>query len=252
MMNTIEPYTPVQYIVGSQRFCGLDFSVDERVLIPRPETESVVEAVLSQSIQLKTQGLKVLDLCTGSGNIVVSLARFNESYRMTASDISPGALDVARSNAAKHAVRGRIEFVQSDLFTNIGDKFDIIVSNPPYIARGEFDGLQKEVLKEPRIAQDGGEDGCDFYRRIISGSPRYLKKGGHLIMEIGFGQRRAVEGIFHGTDEFEIVEVIKDFNGIDRVVAAKLNPKFEYRPSTKARDDPEPVEGSKFETNPKP
>jgi release factor glutamine methyltransferase len=164
--------------------------------------------------------VRILDLCTGSGCIAISLTKVLPACRIIASDISARALDVARKNASSHGSSGEIKFVLSDLFEMIEGEFDVIVSNPPYVARHEFNTLQKEVLAEPRMAIDGGEDGLDFYRRIIPASADHLEKDGHLVMETGYGQAKAVTAIF-AQSGFEIVEVEKDYNGIDRVVVAK-------------------------------
>ena len=243
-MRTLEPFTPIQYIIGHTEFCGLDFVVNEDVLIPRPETELLVETVIELSLmgRVPGAGYRILDLCTGSGCIAISIAhafkmlRLGEASilssvegltkgafdcRIIASDVSRAALDVAQLNAGRHGVSDRIEFVGSDLFNNINDKFDIIVSNPPYIARFEFDILQKEVLKEPRMALDGGDDGLDFYRKIIWAAPNYLRPGGCLIFEIGFSQAKEIKEILGSGGIFKICETKKDFNGIDRVVIAK-------------------------------
>ena len=219
-MRTIEPYTPVQYVMGSARFCGLDLMVDERVLIPRPETELLVEKVgqLVQRPAVGVQHPRILDLCTGSGCIAITLTKPLTHCTIIASDISEGALAVARHNALRQSVTDRVTFVQSDLFSGIEGAFDIIVSNPPYIARHEFATLQKEVLREPRAALDGGHDGLDFYRRIIAEAPRYLKKDGYLVMEIGFGQRRAIEAIAGSSGVFRVTEAVRDHNGIERVL----------------------------------
>ena len=140
--------------------------------------------------------------------------------KIVASDISTDALDVARLNAERHGVSKKIRFINSDLFGNIEDRFDIIVSNPPYIALFEFETLQKEVLREPKTALDGGEDGLDFYRRIAGGAPDHLRSGGHIIFEIGFGQAGEVCKILQERGVFKVVGIEKDFNGIDRVVIA--------------------------------
>jgi release factor glutamine methyltransferase len=234
----VMPHTPIQYIIGHAEFCGLDLRVDERVLIPRPETELLVEAALDllRRTPYSVRRTRVLDLCTGSGNIAISIARAMDGKldpepaegltkrasicTIVASDISDGSLDVARDNAMRHGLDGSILFVKSDLFDDIDGRFDIIISNPPYIAGPEFAGLQKEVLKEPRAALYGGEDGLDFYRRIASGAPAHLARGGRLIMEIGYGQRGMVVAIAEGAG-FEVVEVVKDQAGIDRVVVAR-------------------------------
>lgn len=222
-MKTIEPYTPIQYIIGNAEFCGLDLIVNEDVFIPRPETEVLVGSAvkLIRSSFVQGQGIRMLDLCTGSGNIAISLTKNISDCRIFASDISDNALDVARKNAARHGVSDRIEFINSDLFDKLEGKFDIIVSNPPYIARHEFKELQKEVLREPPIALDGGEDGLDFYRAIITSAPAYLRSVGYLIFEIGFGQREGICEIIRQTNGFSLVEVIPDQNNIDRVIIAK-------------------------------
>ncbi len=251
MIRTIEPFTPLQYIIGKERFFGLDFLVDEDVLIPRPETEVLVETVLeiAKGTRHKTQGARILDLCTGSGCIAIALmvrlceglmarpcspsipskakgraevlTKNASNCRIVASDISDRALEVAKKNASLNGVSDGISFIHSDLFKNIDGKFDIIVSNPPYIARYEFESMQKEVLREPRLAIDGGEDGLLFYRRIFDEVPRYLKEGGYCVVEIGYGQREAVREIMERSGNFKVIDVRKDQYGIDRVITAK-------------------------------
>lgn len=230
-MKTIEPYTPIQYVMGSTEFCGLEFRVDERVLIPRPETELLVETVaqLAGLNSSRAGMLDILDLCTGSGNIAIALmakrcaplTKNLSNCKIIASDISPAAIEVARRNAIHNGVYDGIEFVCRDLFTDIKGQFDIIVSNPPYIAKHEFLKLQEEVLREPRVALDGGADGLDFYRRIVASLPKYLKRGGYIAMEIGYSQRAAVVGIIDKSGIFRLSDVKKDFNGIDRVIVAE-------------------------------
>jgi len=217
-MKTIKPHTPVQYIIGHTEFCGLDFIVNEDVLIPRPETELLVD--VATEIINERRYLRLLDLGTGSGNIAIALTKRIPDCKMVASDISEGAIEVARVNAEKHGVSGRIEFIQSDLFENIEGKFDIIVSNPPYIANDEFKTLQKEVLMEPRVALVGGEDGIDFYRKIISASPRYLINGGVLVMEIGYGQKAGILKII-SQNGMKPEDVRIDHNLIDRAIIAR-------------------------------
>ncbi|MBI5123858.1 MAG: peptide chain release factor N(5)-glutamine methyltransferase [Candidatus Omnitrophica bacterium] len=223
MIKTIEPYTPLQYIIGKEKFFGLDFIVNEDVLIPRPETEVLVEAVLNivNSIPNTQYPIRMLDLCTGSGCIAISLTKREPNCKIAASDISEKALEVARENARLNGLSGNISFIKSDLFDNIEGEFDIIVSNPPYIARHEFDELQKEVLREPRIALDGGADGLDFYRRIFLEAPRHLKPEGYLLTEIGFGQLEGIKDIIENNKGFEILEVRKDQYGIDRVIVLR-------------------------------
>jgi release factor glutamine methyltransferase len=202
--------------MGTSEFCGLDMLVDERVLIPRPETELLVEAVSGLGA-----GRRILDLCTGSGCIAISLTKMMGDCTMTASDISDAALDVARSNALRHGVIDSIKFIKSDLFERITGKFDIIVSNPPYVSAAEFAELQQEVLREPRTALYGGEDGLDFYRRIFASAGNFLADGGYLALEIGYGQAGPVKRIAESVNGFEVLEIRKDSGLIDRVVIAR-------------------------------
>jgi len=216
---------PIQYILGKAEFMGLEFRVDKNALIPRPETEILVETALEsahQSISSSGHQLKVLDLGTGSGCIAVSLAKYSPNLEIDASDISVEALKVAGKNAVLNKVK--INFIQGDLFANPAlppAGYDMIVTNPPYVAASQIKELQPELRFEPEIALNGGKDGLDFFRRIISDAPAYLKKGGLLIMETGFGQHRAIEKIFNSTQALEIIKIVKDYNGINRVIVAK-------------------------------
>ncbi len=232
MIKTIEPYTPLQYIIGREKFFGLDFMVNEHVLIPRPETEVLVEAVLDihrrgenvdnhMTPRRCKDELRILDLGTGSGNIAISLTKNAPDCRIFASDISEKALEVARLNARLNGVYDRISFIESDLFEDISGEFNYILSNPPYIARYEFETLQKEVLKEPVLALDGGVDGLDFYRRIFGAAPGHLAHGGYCIVEFGFGQLPAIKEIIEKTKEFKLIETRIDQYGIDRVIVAQ-------------------------------
>ncbi|MBP7056042.1 MAG: peptide chain release factor N(5)-glutamine methyltransferase [Candidatus Omnitrophica bacterium] len=227
-MRTIAPFTPVQYIIGKTEFCGLDFEVDDNVLIPRPETEMLVEIVVEMARGPRSivHSPRILDLCTGSGCIAISLfvrlTRNLTNCIISASDISESALAVAKKNAQRHGISGEISFIQSDLFGNLNGTFDIIVTNPPYIAGYEFEGLPREVLREPHRALYGGDDGLDFYRRISSEGASYISPEGYFVFEIGYGQLEDVGRILAGNG-FLIKDVKKDFNGIDRVVVAKKN-----------------------------
>ncbi|HPM43448.1 MAG TPA: peptide chain release factor N(5)-glutamine methyltransferase [Candidatus Omnitrophota bacterium] len=227
-MRTTAPFTPVQYIIGKTEFCGLDFEVDDNVLIPRPETEMLVETVIEllNGPQSMAHRPRILDLCTGSGCIAISLfvrlTRNLTNCIISASDISESALAVAKKNAKRHSIPGEISFIQSDLFGNLNGVFDIIVTNPPYVAGHEFGELPKEVLREPHRALYGGDDGLDFYRRISSEGSSYLSPEGYLVFEIGYGQIKDVGGILVGNG-FSVKDVKKDFNGIDRVLVAKKN-----------------------------
>jgi len=216
---------PVQYITGCAEFMGLDFVVTRDVLIPRPETEILVdEAAFGFNMG---SAKKILDLCTGSGNIAVSLARLMPQAEIAATDISEAALKIAERNAARHDVNSRVMFYKGNLFNALmfakNPKFDIIVCNPPYIKKDEIPYLQKEVRVEPEIALDGGVDGLDFYRMIAKEAHRYLAKGGSILLEIGFGQAGAVKDIFSLNNKYKTGKTIKDFNGIDRVIWINLS-----------------------------
>ena len=216
---------PLQYIIGEVEFRGLLFKVNKDVLIPRPETELLVEdAVKSVG---SNSDITVLDLCTGSGCIAICVAKeLNEGLMVYAVDISAGAIEVAKENAGRHGVEDRITFLVGDLFSpleplNLKRRVDIIVSNPPYVSKREMEELQPEIKEyEPASALYGGEDGLDFYRRIIHGAPVYLAYGGLLIMEIGYGQAERVKGLFGKKGDFRMLEVKKDLAGIDRVIKA--------------------------------
>lgn len=213
---------PLQYITGSSDFFGLKIRVNKDVLIPRPETEILVETVLRLPLEGRAvkPAAKILDLATGSGCIAVALARHLKRACIDASDISKKALSVAESNAKLNKVK--VNFIHSDLFASVKScDYAAIVSNPPYIKSSDIDNLQPEVRMEPRHALDGSEDGLFFYRRIAAFAPGHLIDGGFLAMEIGFGQAQKVKNILKKTGNFEIIEVIKDYNNIDRVVVSR-------------------------------
>jgi release factor glutamine methyltransferase len=213
---------PVAYLVGTREFYLLPFDVDPRVLIPRPDTETLVGEALKRLKPLTAP--TVLELGTGSGCIAVSIAHQKKDAHITATDISPDALTVAQGNAARHGVADRITFLQGDLFDPLppGSTFDLIVSNPPYIAQGEFAGLPPDVRDhEPRSALDGGPDGLAFYRRIANSATSFLKSGGSLLLEIGYTQDAAVRGLLGERPELEVGGTLKDMGGHPRVVTAK-------------------------------
>ena len=215
---------PVAHILGRREFWSLDFKVTPEVLVPRPETEILVETLLAMYAKTPANGpVRILDIGTGSGIIAVSAAREIPDSRVTATDISSEALAVARENAETHAVSDRICFVQGDLFADAPEApYDFIVSNPPYIETGRMSGLMPDVREfEPRSALDGGADGLDYYRRIVPGALDYLKPGGGLIFEIGETQAQAVSKLLRVEGEYESVEVIRDYGGYDRVVSAR-------------------------------
>lgn len=213
---------PIQYILGKAEFMGLEFFLDRNVFIPRPETEILVESVIKYSKTLRSSSLKILDIGTGSACIAVSLGKFLEAKNILATDINEEALNIARLNARRNSVK--INFLNSNLFDNKLIKqgtFDIIVSNPPYIASKEIDFLEREVKCEPRTALDGGKDGLFFYRKIIKASGDYLRKGGLLFLEIGFGQINKVIKILEGTRGLCLVKVVNDYAQIPRVLIAR-------------------------------
>lgn len=256
---------PAQYLTGVQEFMGLEFAVNPSVLIPRPDTETLVEAVLERlEARRKTRSLQstaaaagrgpvpgvicgsqaasgpwaggrregaaangnvpavlALDLGTGSGAIAVGLAYYCKRLSVKAVDISAEALRLARENALRHGVADRVEFIQGDLFSpfeGTGIKFDLIVSNPPYISGEGMERLQREVRHEPPHALHGGADGLDFYKRIAADSSRHIIRGGLLAVEIGHDQAEAVQSILDQTGAYTGIEVIKDLAGRDRVV----------------------------------
>jgi release factor glutamine methyltransferase len=205
---------PMQYITGSQEFFGLLFEVTPAVLIPRPETEHLVEAALEH---IGGEAVRILDVGTGSGAIAVSLAHARPQSHLTAVDLSPAALEVARRNAQRHGVLDRVTFLQSNLLATVdGADFDVVVSNPPYIAEGEV--LEPQVSNfEPHPALYAGPTGLEVYERLIPEARKVLKPGGWLLLEIGFGQQPAVEALLRG---WRSVSVVHDLQGIPRVVQA--------------------------------
>lgn len=207
--------TPLQYITHVQQFMGLDFYVDENVLIPQPDTEILVE----ESIKLinKKQTAEVLDLCTGSGAIAVSIGHYCRQAKIIATDISKGAINVARKNASTNNVN--INFIESDLFNQISDhKFDFIISNPPYIETDVINTLSEDVKNEPYIALNGGEDGLDFYKKILNEADNYLKQNGYLLLEIGYNQAIAIANLEQNNLKLVTKQPIKDLAGNDRVM----------------------------------
>ncbi len=234
--DAIKDGYPVQYITGKQEFMGLEFKVNENVLIPQPDTEVVVEKtieainiydfendnnqelhVFNSLVDSDKKNIKVLDLCTGSGAIAISIAKkfennINFYIDMTASDVSLEALEVARENAINNNVN--IKLIESNMFENIDETYDIIVSNPPYIRTDVIETLDKNVQCEPHLALDGGKDGLEFYR-IIKENLDKLKTNGYLILEIGYDQAEDIKKIFKNA------KIYKDYGGNDRVVVVK-------------------------------
>ena len=213
---------PLQHITHMQEFMKMNFYVNEDVLIPRPDTEILVEEVIN--IAKRINAKKILDMCTGSGAIAVSLAKYIEDNEITAVDISKKALNVAKKNAKNNEVENQITFIESNLFEKVKtEKYDMIVSNPPYIKKEVMKTLDREVQKEPSIALDGGYDGLDFYRKIINKSDEYLKFNGYLCFEIGYDQKIDVIELIENEEKYIDTYSKKDLYGNDRIIIAKLN-----------------------------
>ena len=235
---------PLQYITGVQNFMGIDFKVNENVLIPRQDTERVVEnarLIVESKTTKKTadpespyiyetvaarKNWKILDLCCGSGAIGISMAKLCPNVKkVLCTDISGEALSVAKENAKAAGVEKKVDFASGDMFEALGKraKFDMIISNPPYIESSIIHTLQREVREyEPMLALDGGEDGLDFYRTIIEQAPKFLDKKGILVLEIGYNQAEEISAMLEETDAFAKTEIVRDYGGNNRVVCALL------------------------------
>lgn len=206
-------HIPLQHLTGEQNFMGLDFLVNEHVLIPRQDTEILVEEIMRDL----HDGIRILDMCTGSGCILLSLLHYSNECSGVGVDVSEDALAVARQNADRLAEKQAV-FIQSDLFEKVEGSFDLVVSNPPYIRSQEIAGLMPEVREhEPHLALDGKDDGLHFYREIIKEAMLHLKRGGQLFFEIGYDQGEAVQALLAANGYTEIA-VVKDYAGLDRVV----------------------------------
>ncbi len=207
-------HIPLQYLTGEQDFMGLTFQVNDKVLIPRQDTEILVEEVLREP----HDGMRFLDMCTGSGCILLSILHYSNDCQGVGVDISGEALQVAKKNAERICPDGNITFLQSNLFENVTGKYEYIVSNPPYIPSPVIEELMPEVREhEPRLALDGTEDGLYFYKKIVEESRNYLVGGGRLYFEIGYDQAEAVSTLMQNAG-FAEVTVVKDYAGLDRVV----------------------------------
>ncbi len=221
---------PVQYLTNKQEFMKLNFYVDKNVLIPQPDTEILVEEALikvqeienkQKETRSKSESIKILDLCTGTGAIGISLYKYGKNVEIYASDISKKAIEIARRNAI--ANNANIEFILSDMFEQISMcDFDIIVSNPPYIKTDVIKKLSKEVQNEPHIALDGGNDGLNFYKIICSEAYKYVKNGGYIMVEIGYDQKDEVIELFNKIRHYKEIQSIQDLAGNNRVVKAKV------------------------------
>lgn len=209
-------------------FMDLELETEGQTLHPRPETEILVEKTLE--IIKETKNSKaiydILDIGTGSGNIAISLTKHSHSSRMVALDICENALRIAQKNADKYGIKNRIKFIKSNVFDGLSsvfrDSFDLIVSNPPYVSREDFKALPERVKEDPYRALYGGLDGMNFYRKIVKGAPYFLKKGGGLLMEIGYGQAQAVKAILENSGCFTCEAIYDDYAHIERIVRAKL------------------------------
>ena len=251
LLKKLENGIPIQYIINNQEFMGLNFYVDENVLIPQPDTEILVEEVIKYCNELRNnesedketnkdykeniekepiinkedkninkKTIKILDLCTGSGIIGISIYKYLENVEIYASDISQKALNIAEKNTNLN--NAKINFINSDMFENIHIKdFDIIVSNPPYIESKVIESLSKEVQNEPKLALDGGEDGLKFYRCILENAKDYLRKNGAIFLEIGYDQKEKIEEILKSYKIYKETKCIIDFGGNNRVIIIK-------------------------------
>lgn len=229
LLQRREQREPLAYLLGTREFWSLPLAVSPGVLIPRPETETLVEAALAACAEGSTPASDrqvILDLCTGTGAIAIALARELPAARLIATDISRRALRIARTNAEAHGVADRVRFLRGDLWRALygvmpGRQADLIVSNPPYIPSGAIKTLMPEVQWEPRRALDGGPDGLRFHREIIATAPRYLRSGGFLLLEIGADQAAAARRVVEAEGSFEGCRVIQDLAGRDRVIVAR-------------------------------
>jgi release factor glutamine methyltransferase len=216
---------PVQYITGKQEFMGIEFEVSEKVLIPRGDTEIIVEKLLE--LANKSTALNIIDMCTGTGAIAISLAHFLPKAMVTAADISEAALECCNRNIVKHGLQNSVRAIKSNLFEDLTslkltNSIDIVVSNPPYIPTVDIAGLSVNVKDfEPMLALDGGTDGLDFYRSIIHDAVIYLKSGGILAFEIGYNQGQHIMDIIKENGNYYDLECFKDLAGFDRCIIAR-------------------------------
>ncbi len=216
-IDKLKKHLPIQYITKNQEFMKLKFYVNENVLIPRSDTEILVEEVINT---YKNEKVKILDLCTGSGCIAISLKKYIPNAIVYASDISKPALNVAKINSTNNNVE--IKFICSDMFKNIGkNRFDVIVSNPPYIKRKIINTLDEEVKNEPIIALDGGNDGLNFYREIIKQSYEYLTQNGMIFLEIGYDQKEELIELIREAKRYEFIKAKRDLGNNDRIVVIR-------------------------------
>ena len=212
---------PLQHITNHVEFMKLDFYVDENVLIPRQDTEILVEEVINFCKENSNYKYKILDLCSGSGAIGISLAKYINNAQVMCTDISDKAIEIAKRNARNNGIKN-IMFKKSDMFEKITENFDIIVSNPPYIKRKLITKLDKEVQKEPIIALDGGKDGLDFYKIIVNEAYKHLNKSGKIFLEIGYDQKQEVIELIKKSNKYKEVYSKQDLYANDRIVVASI------------------------------
>jgi len=225
LVNQRASGVPFHYLVGEKEFMGLAFKVTPGVLIPRPETEILCQAVIDRAEQRYSGPFNLLDLCTGSGALAVTLAKKLPSCRVWAVDLSPEALAIAVENARRHGVSEKVTFLEGDLWEPLipiqGLTFSMVVSNPPYIPTGELASLQREIKEhEPFLALNGGPDGLDFYRQIFNSLHTFLEPDGMIALEVGMGQIPQVKSLSAASGLFKTMEVVKDYSGIERVLLA--------------------------------
>ncbi len=229
LINKRSRHVPLQYITKRVEFMSLDFAVDERVLIPRPETEILVDTVLkkARNKELLNNNIIIMEIGTGSGNIAVSLAKYLSTAEVYTSDISLDALSLAKKNIQRHEVAGKVHLLHGDFFDVFckcveKERIDFVVSNPPYVSESEWAELEPEVKNhEPWHALVGGEDGLFFYRRIIKNAIDWLKPGGHLIVEAGETQANSIIKLMQNELHYCDIEILKDLQGIERIISAK-------------------------------
>lgn len=215
---------PVAYIVGIAWFMSLELSVNESTLIPRPETEGLAEEALAVVKSIETEAVNILDICTGSGCVGLAVAYYDKRVDAVLSDFNPACVDIAKKNAQSHNLNKRVKVIESDLYKSIPKiKFDVITANPPYIPTADINGLDDDVrLYEPLAALDGGIDGLDFYKKIISGAREHLKPGGYLFLELGIGQSHDVRNILKANG-FANISIKNDIAGIPRILTLKYS-----------------------------
>jgi release factor glutamine methyltransferase len=215
---------PLAYITGHKEFWNLRFAVSPAVLVPRPETEAIIEAALEYFPDARADAA-IADVCTGSGCLAVALAFERAGARFVATDVSADALDVARQNAVRHHVADRVQFIRTDVLQQVDREFDLIVANPPYVPLSDRPGLQPEVRDhEPAVALFGGHDGLSIVRRLVAESPARLKPGGMLIFELGLGQADAVRALISSAGGLTMIGLKDDLQGIPRVAVARREP----------------------------